>query len=299
MNRLNLKQRIVFLSAIALFLTSGTAQSTQPRINLTPASTPTTKQTSANLPAQKLPVPGWLGFATVPANSKHRFHWSPSHRDGEVVIFSEDWANVKPGTRLIALAQGLKSATIKQQITFLRSSQEPYGCDGVPTTMASFSSQTRLPEGPVWVLPPAAAINATISPIVELALDRVPTNLLPANQRQRSSARAWKAGSVTIVLQKQTKYKVKMTMALNNRVIYTQQAEKHAFGNQGNLELVNLSQSEPGIPQPIGAFQLKVGQPPVVVLWLPSYEGNSFNILVTQGNSVKRFETEGIYFCGY
>lgn len=286
--------------ASALLLTSGTAQSNQPKTNLTPASTVGTKQTvTANLPAQKLPVPGWLGFATVPANGIHRYPWSPSHRDGQVVIFSEDWTNVKPGKRLVAISPGIKSSAIKQDVTFLRSSKELYGCDGVPTTMASFSSQNSLPEGAVWVLPPAAAANATAVPVLEQSLDQVPTNLLPPSQRQRGSARAWKVGSGTILLQKQGKYKVKLTLAMNNRVVYTQQAEKYAFGDQGNLKPVNVSQPEPGIPQALGAFQLQAGQPPVIVLWVPGYEGNSFDILVPEGNSVKRFQTEGIYFCAY
>ena len=286
------------LSAIAstLFLSSGsgTAQSKQARINHTPASTAETKQTAGNLPTQKLPVPGWLGFATVPADSQHRFPWSPSHRDGQLVIFSDDWAKVKPGTRLVALAP-----KFKQNVSFQRSAKEPYGCDGIPTTMASFSSQTRLIEGPVWILPSATATNATAVPVLEQSLARVPTSLLPANQRQSGNARAWIAGQSTILLQKQGQYKVKLTMAMNNRVVYTQQAEKYSFGEAGK-EPVKLSLGfEPGIPQPIGAFQFKAGQPPVLVLWIPGYEGNSFDILAPQGNSVKRFEIQGMYFCAY
>ncbi len=298
MNRNKQQQLVALFAAIisVVLLTSSIADSRQPRISATPASTLTQATTpSASLPAQNLPVPGWLGFATVPATSQHRFPWSPSHRDGQLVIFSEDWAKVKPRTPLVALAPGFK-----QEITFLRSSKEPYGCDGNPTTMSSFSATKPLPEGPVWVLPAAAATNGTALPVLEQSLDQVPTPLLPANQRQRSSARAWKAGPATIVLQKQGKYKVKLTLAMNNRVVFTQQAEKYGFGNQENLESVNLyGRVEPGIPQPVGAFQLKGGQPPVIVLWQPGYEGHSFDILVPEGNTVKRFEAGSIYFCAY
>ncbi len=163
--------------------------------------------------------------------------------------------------------------------------------------MASFSSQTRPPEGPVWILPPDAATNATAIPLTTQSLNRIPRNLLPANQR--SNAKAWKAGPATILLQKQGKYKAKLTLAMNNRAIYTEQVEKYDFGNPEFLEPVNFLEVEPGIPQPVGAFQFKVGQPPMIVLWRPGYEGNSFDILVPEGSSVKRVEVGGMYFCAY
>jgi hypothetical protein len=278
--------------AIAVLLTGGTAESEQPRTNL--SNTSSLAQAAANLPAQPFPVPGWLGFATVPPKGKHRFVWSPSHRDGQLVIFSEDWAKVKPGTRLVALAP-----RVKQEVTFVRSSKEPYGCDGIPTAMASFSAKVQPPEGVVWVLPPTAASNVTAISVLEQSLDKVPTTLLPANQRQRSRARAWRAGPATILLQKQGKSKVKLTLAMSDRAIFTQQEEKYSFGEAGK-EPIDLSKDfEPGIPQPIGAFQFKANGTPVIVLWVPGYEGNSFELLVPQGNTVKRFEGGSMYFCGY
>ncbi|MEW6497564.1 MAG: hypothetical protein AB1589_34440 [Cyanobacteriota bacterium] len=289
------KQQLIawFVPIVSLLLlTGGIAKSGQLKSHFTPTSKQATKQTAANLPAQTLPVPGWLGFTTVATQSKPRFPWSPSHPNGQIVIFSEDWANVKPGTPLVAVAPGFK-----QEVNFLRSSQEGYGCDSIPTAMASFSSQTRSPEGPVWILPPTAATNATAIPLTAPSLDSIPTNLLPANQRNK--AKAWKAGPATILLQKQGKYKAKLTVAMNNRAIYTQQVEKYDFGNPDLLEPVNFSQVEPGIPQPMGAFQLKAGQPPIIVLWRPGYEGNSFDLLVPEGNTAKRVEVGGMYFCGY
>lgn len=298
MNKYKQQQLVTCLAAmVSVVLLSGTtAQSRQPRTHLTRASTLAQATTpSTNLPAQKLPIPGWLGFATVPAKSNHQFPWSPSHRNAQLVIFSEDWAKAKPGTRLVALAPGFK-----QEVTFLRSSEEPYGCDGNPTTMASFSAIKPLPEGPVWILPPAAATDATAIPVSEQSLNQVPTTLLPTSQRRPSSAKAWKAGPATILLQKQSNYKVKLTLAMNNRVVFTQQAEKYAFGDEAKPIPVNLSgRVEPGIPKPVGAFQLKAGQPPVIVLWQPGYEGNSFNLLVPDGNAVKPFDAGNIYFCAY
>src|SRR5919202_2582553 len=98
MNTDKQQQLAAFFAAIisVQFLTSSIADSRQSRISATLASTLAQATTpSAILPAQNLPVPGWLGFATVPATSQHRFPWSPSHRDGQLVIFSEDWAKVK------------------------------------------------------------------------------------------------------------------------------------------------------------------------------------------------------------
>lgn len=295
MNRGKHKRPTALLASLvtALLLTSGTAESRQPKLNLTPISPAATKQTAAKLPAQPFPVPGWLAFTTVPTQGKHQYYWSPSHRNAQLIIFSADWANVKPGTPLVALAP-----KVKQEVTFLRSSEESYGCDNIPTAMASFSAKVKLPEGPVWVLPSSAATNASAISVLEQSLDKVPTSFLPTNQRRRGNARAWKAGPATIVLQKQGQKKVKLTLVMNNRVVYTRQAEKYSFGEAGK-EPVDLFQPEPGIPQPIGAFQLKANQAPVIVLWVPGYEGNSFELLVPQGNTMKDVEAGGMYFCGY
>lgn len=291
------KQKLIawFVPVVSLLLlTGGLAKSGQLQSHFTPASKQATQQTTANLPAQTLPVPGWLGFSTLANQNKPRFPWSPPHPNGQIVIFSEDWTNVKPGTRLVAVAPGFK-----QEVSFLRSSEEGYGCDSIPTAMASFSSQTRPPEGPVWILPPDAATSATAIPLTTQSLESIPTNLLPANQRKRGHAKAWKAGPATILLQKQGQYKAKLTLAMNNRAIYTQQVEKYDFGNREFLEPVNFSGVEPGIPQPVGAFQFKADQPPMIVLWRPGYEGNLFDILVPEGSTAKRVEVGGMYFCAF
>jgi len=252
-------------------------------------------QATSKLPPKPFPVPGWLGFASVPANAKHKFPWSPSHPSGQIVIFSDAWSQVKPGTPLVALAPG-----VKQPVRFLRSSEERYGCDGVPTSMAAFSAPKKLSEGPVWVMRQQDTGTATALPMQDLPLANVPANLLPRPLPKKSDARAWKAGNVTIVLRKQSAYKAKLTLAINSRVVYSNIEEKYFFGG-AEREPVNLSKDypDPGIARPIGAFQLKAEAAPTIVLWQPGYEGHSFNIIVTEGKTSKLVEAGQVYFCAY
>ncbi|HEY9849066.1 MAG TPA: hypothetical protein V6D28_06390 [Leptolyngbyaceae cyanobacterium] len=259
----------------------------------------TSPRTSVNLPQQKfLPATGWLGLATVVGEGRHKFHWSPSHPNGQMVIFdnAEAWTQVRAGTPLVAVAPGFK-----QRVTFLRSSEEGYGCDRVPTQMAAFSAPRRPPEGPVWLLPERDAATATALTLQKLPLSQVPPALLPRPLPRNSNARAWKAGSIIILQQKQSGYKVKLTAANNSQVIFSKLEERYFFSGDDRRPTLNLATAngEPGISEPIGAFQLKTGAAPLLVFWQPGYEGNAFSVLVPQGRTAKLVEGGGIYFCAY
>ncbi|NER32537.1 MAG: hypothetical protein F6J93_00390 [Oscillatoria sp. SIO1A7] len=106
------------------------------------------------LPSQSLPVPGWLGFGTIAEkDSPRKFPWSPINSLGQVAIPHQDWSEVEEGTPLVAIGPGFK-----QEVRFLRWTEEPYGCNETPTPMATFTSSTPVPEGPIWLLPPAGTI---------------------------------------------------------------------------------------------------------------------------------------------
>lgn len=264
------------------------------------AATAQTPPTTANLPKQPfLPIPGWLGLATIAAGGgTQQYPWSPAHPNGQAVIVSdtEAWAKVKAGTPLVAVAPGFK-----QKVTFLRSSEERYGCDGVPTGMAAFSAPRRPPEGPVWLLPERDAQTATAIPVQKLPIAQVPENLLPRPLPKNSEVRAWKAGSIIILQRKESAHKVKMTVANNSQVIFTQTQEKYFFNNGEPRPPLNLAtaKGEPGISEPIGVFQLKSGFTPTIVFWVPGYEGNGFTILASDGKKMKEYEGASLYFCGY
>lgn len=281
--------------AIPLLTTQLTQQ--QPKNSLASAQTP--PATTANLPSQPFsPNPGWLGLATVVGQGQRKFPWSPSHPNGQAVIVSDvdAWSPVRVGTPLVAVAPGFK-----QRVTFLRSSEERYGCDGVPTPMAAFSSPRRPPEGPVWLLREQDAQTATAIPVQKLPLAQVPAALLPRPLPRSTNARAWKAGSIIILQQKQSGYKVKMTVANNTRVIFSKVEEKYFFSSDNSRPPLNLgtAKGEPGISEPVGVFQLKPGVTPVTVFWQPGYEGSGFSILASDGRTMKEYEGGSLYFCAY
>lgn len=263
------------------------------------AATAQTPPTTANLPKQPfLPIPGWMGLATIAGGGRQQYPWSPAHPNGQAVIVSdtEAWAKVKVGTPLVAVAPNFK-----QKVTFLRSSEERYGCDGVPTGMAAFSAPRRPPEGPVWLLPERDAQTATAIPVQKLPIAQVPANLLPRPLPKSSEVRAWKAGSIIILQRKQSAHKVNMTVANNSQVIFSQIQEKYFFNNGEPRPPLNLAtaKGEPGISEPIGVFQLKANVTPTIVFWVPGYEGNSFTILASDGKKMKEYEGGNLYFCAY
>lgn len=248
------------------------------------------------LPAQQLPVPGWLGFATKPTkNGRFQFPWSPTNASAQIAIFSRDWGKVNPGTPLTAVAIGGKQA-----VKFQGAGKQPYGCDNTPTDMATFTAPKPFSEGAVWLLPPERANAATAVPLEPLPLNQVPVNLLPASKRQASLARAWKAGASTIVLQKQSTYKAKLTLAVNSKEVFSTEAEKYFFSGEKNKKPLDLSQpQEPGIPLPVGVFQFSGLTTPITVLWVPGYEGHSFQAIAPNQGKVQRIDVASVYYCAY
>lgn len=292
--------KVVFVSP--LVITKILPQELQSTIRAaipTEIATAQTPPTTANLPTQQfLPTPGWLGLATVASGGKQQYPWSPAHPNGQTAIVSdaEAWTKVKTGTPLVAVAPNFK-----QKVTFLRSSKERYGCDGLPTPMAAFSAPKRPTEGPVWLLPERDAQTATAIPIQKLPLAQVPANLLPRPLPRNSEVRAWKAGSMIILQRKQSAHKVKMTVANNSRVIFSQIQEKSFFDNGEPRPPLNLAtaKGEPRISEPVGVFQLKPGVTPTTVFWVPGYEGNGFTILASDGKKMKEYDGGSLYFCAY
>lgn len=293
---INKKYWLLLSVSIATTFTTPSLITEKTQQELATAQTP---PTTANLPKQPfLPTPGWLGLATIAGGGRQQYPWSPAHPNGQAVIVSdtEAWAKVKVGTPLVAVAPNFK-----QKVTFLRSSEERYGCDGVPTGMAAFSAPRRPPEGPVWLLPEQDAQTATAIPVQKLPVAQVPANLLPRPLPKSSEVRAWKAGSIIILQRKQSAHKVNMTVANNSQVIFSQIQEKYFFNNGEPRPPLNLAtaKGEPGISEPIGVFQLKPNVTPTIVFWVPGYEGNGFTILASDGKKMKEYEGANLYFCAY
>lgn len=268
-------------------------------LTLTPAQPKSAiAQSSQTTLPKQLPVGGWLAFGTrANKNGRFKFGFSPVNSKAQLAIFadeSSDWTRVKPGTSLVAIASGLK-----QTVKFRRLGNEPYGCDDIPTKMGTFTASKPFSEGPIWLLPPGNT-TATALRLEAVNLTTIPTNILPANRRKPSEARAWKAGSSTIIMQKQSQFKVKLTVLANSKVIFTEEQEQY-FMEGAEKTPVNLSEDvfAPGIAQPIGAFQLNANQPPVIVFWHPAYEGHGFHILASNKGRVQRIDTGSVYYCAF
>jgi hypothetical protein len=255
----------------------------------------TTAQVSENLPEQPFTVPGWLGFATKEqSEGASEYPFSPTNPEAEIAVFSDEWSEVESGTTLIALAPG-----VKEDVTFRRSAQEPYGCDDTPTAMATFSAPQPLPEGAVWLLPPSQADAATAVSLEELPLDEVPETLLALDKRVPLSAKAWQAGEMTLLLERIGEDTVRLKIAQDSEEIYNTEAEILSM-EAAYEEPVDLSAPfQPGIPQPVGAFQFSENAVPLIVLWTPSFEGHNFQVLVPSSGTLAPIDAAYVYYCAF
>jgi hypothetical protein len=292
----NPKQQILFTTSLIALIVATPFTINKFSIPATASNVKIAQTSSTTLPTQ-LPVGGWLAFATKPNNNNFKYPWSPVNTKAQIAIFSDssdDWGKVKPGTKFLALAPGLK-----EEVKFRKLGEEPYGCDNNATKMPTFTASKYLPEGAIWILPPGTKSNATALNLQKVNLANIPTNILPANRRKPSDARAWKAGQTTIIQQKTNNLKVKLTVLVNSQILYTETQEKYFFEG-AEKSPVNLSEAqEPGISYPIGIFQLNANQPPVIAFWQPGYEGNGFTVLASVKGKIQKIEAGSAYFCAF
>jgi hypothetical protein len=251
-------------------------------------------QANSTIPPQSA-MTGWLGFATTANKNRTFLPLLPVNADAQVALFSDAWDQVKPGTSLVGIAGG-----IKQQVKFRRSQEEPFGCDSNKTKMATFTAAKRFPEGPVWLLPANLAKEAKSFTLQALNLSEVPTSILPVNKRKPSVARAWKAGGVIVVMQKQSKDQVRLSILINSRIAYNA-LEKKSYMQGGDPEPVEFPNFDgtPGIPFPIGAFQANPKSAPMIVFWQPGYEGQAYSVVASVKGKMQKVDEKAIYFCAF
>jgi len=269
--------------------------SPSPTVTNSPTPTPETPSAS-NLPEQPWSVPGWLALGTKPEREgTSDYPFSPINPEAEIAIFSEEWSAVPSDTALIALTP----EGSKQEVQFRRSGEEPYGCDDLPTPMATFTNAQPLPEGGFWLLPASAADNAESVALEELPLDDLPTNLLAPEQRQATEARAWQAGNLIVLLAKQTDKQAQLTIANNSEEIFSTEVEVLEMEDVYEESLDLSGPSQPGIPQPIGVFQFDSGSQVAIALWYPSFEGHTFQVVAPTQGKMELFEAASVYYCGF
>jgi len=94
--------------------------------------------------------------------------------------------------------------------------------------------------------------------------------------------------------------KVRTAVLNGSALVYQHDDEKYLMeGAPAETVTLKGGQSDPGIPEPVGAFRFGASGPVVVVLWVPGYEGNSFFLL--QLDTAKGTLTDGpsMYFCAF
>ena len=304
------KQQKQFLKTLLAAITSvslliGCASNEESSTVNSPTPTPATANSPtptpetilvANLPEQPWTVPGWLAVGTKPQQEGiANYPFSPTNPEAEIAIFSEEWSEVASGTNFTVLTP----EGVKQEVQFRGSGEEPYGCDSIPTPMATFTASQELPEGGFWLLPPSAADRSEALALEDVPLDRLPTNLLPPEKRISTEAQAWQAGDIVILLRKETDKEAKFTIFNNSEEIFSTQVKVLEM-NGSYEEPLDLSLPyQPGIPQPIGVFTFNSGSQIAIALWRSSFEGHSFQIVTSNQGKMELFEAGYVYYCAF
>jgi hypothetical protein len=259
--------------------------------------TTTIPEAERDLPEQRfLDFPGWLGFGTkVQQNGASEFPFSPTSGEAQIAMFSEQWSLVDPGTPLVAIAPGMR-----EEVTLRRWQNEPYGCDNSPTPMATFNASQTFPEGAVWVLPPSQRDAATALPLETLPLDRIPEGVLRRDPPDPALIRAWEAGETIMVLEQTSDNTALLTVADNGgNSLYTNPVEILSMPGSYEEPIDFSRPVQPGIPEPIGAFQFQNNPVPLLVFWRPSFEGHSFEALVPRGDRLESIDVGSVYYCAF
>jgi hypothetical protein len=237
-----------------------------------------------------LPLPGWLGFATVVGKKPTRFTWSPRHPKAQIVIPDQEqfWLKSSAGAKLIAI-----DSAGSTNMSFLNFSEQRYGCEGNTMGMAGFSGTRTFQEGPVWLLPGDSTARVFSVPITE-----------KSTGKPQASVRSWKIGSYNLTLRKTDTYAVKLDTTFGSRTLLSEPLRVFDIAGAEN-QPVNLPKLfapgslQPGIPRPIAAFQMGFGAPLAIILWIPGFEGNDFQLLLAESTQAHRIDAAYFYSCAF
>lgn len=252
---------------------------------------------TAPLPA----LPGFPGLVTVPhpALQSDTEWWLPVSAEFQAVAVAcaepcvqPDFSQLDPGTTFTVLAPG-----VRDTIAFYRYASETYGGDGGhQLPMASFTATSPLPTGAVWLLPPGSDDSAACLKLERIALSGVSRAILPAGRRNHHSAAVWRAGPVTIVMQRISRKKTRLSVVHRGRVVYTQTDGTYSMSDDA-VPAVDFSlPPQPGIPVPLAVFSFSGSELPVILLRVPGYEGNCFDLLTPAGS---RYATSRVFYLYY
>lgn len=228
-------------------------------------------------PKTPVTVPGWLAFAVQPRD-KRAYGWTPAHPNATAVILEADsWSEtVEEETpfRLVA-REGNFAAK------FSEVSQNPYGCDDEPMTMAAFRSPHDLAEQALWILP---ASHEKAAPIT-----------IKPEQFSRTS-RTWTVGSEwKIEVQAKGDYKGQLVVRRGTSTAHEREFEKPLMDGVERTAIDLSNDVEIGVPYPEAAVQID-DRTAILIVRIASYEGVTFEVF-TLGDSLQPAGQHQYYVC--
>lgn len=232
-------------------------------------------------PAQPL---GWLGFGTTAARGDDGPSYAPASAAHALVATATDPA--LPARVEVVPGRGAVEAFTRGERT-----KVPYGCDGNQLEVTAFDGP-RIAPGVAWILPPGRPASWAPAP------------LAITSRTATAGRRGYTIGPLAVELERTAPLAGTLTIARDGGVIHRQPFDRVVMDGADDAP-IDLTFGGPGVPEPAAAWALAgagaSGEPILLVLLVPGYEGVSLHALVVEASAARGLDamSQYLYACAF
>ncbi|MBL0213346.1 MAG: hypothetical protein IPQ07_05655 [Myxococcales bacterium] len=214
---------------------------------------------------------GWIAIGTLPANDSS---WIPVSADLGVITITDD--PLPPRVTVIGARGGAEQLTVGASVPL------KYGCDDNQLGVHPLTG-VRLPPGPAWILP------TPMPPAWR------PTALPVRSTHGDPTLRAHIAGSLVFEMRRHGSSHANLVITHDGRKAFEATYERSEMDGADTTGPIDLTETVPGIPEPIAAWSLSPAGPFLVVMLHPGYEGVTLQPMLVEDNSARVLEDMAVY----
>ncbi|CAN5807361.1 hypothetical protein BH11MYX3_BH11MYX3_44970 [soil metagenome] len=237
-----------------------------------PASAPANVATSgAAIHVNRDEPLGWIGLGTL---SRSESSWIPvSDRVGALTLTDDP---LPSRVTVLGVTGGAAELVVGDSIPL------KYGCDDNSLGVRPLSG-ARLPPGPAWILPPTAPPTWQPAAVPLRVTHKDPT------------ARSHIAGSLVFELTRRGTSHASLVITRDGKQIFESSYERSEMDGADTTGPIDLTETVPGLPEPLGVWSLSPAGPFLVVMLLPGYEGVTLQPMFIEDTSARVVEGMEVY----
>lgn len=214
---------------------------------------------------------GWIAIGTVPASDSS---WIPVSAELGVITITDD--PLPPRVTVIGVRGGAEQLAVGASVPL------KYGCDDNQLGVHPLTG-VRLPPGPAWILPTPMPPAWRPAAVPVRTTHRDPT------------LRSHIAGSLVFELRRQGTARANLVITHDGRKAFDTSYERSEMDGADTTGPIDLTETVPGIPEPIAAWSLSPAGPFLVVMLHPGYEGVTLQSILVEDNSARVLEDLAVY----